>query len=108
MQTLVWSLVPAEQVEYMKLHCDGSRVGVRLIRARAVTCEGEQLRCIVSWYEYVWTGPLKLPNMSIRPKRHLRSEISTGCLDVSAFGDGRPRKPFLHCLVAAWLQIVML
>jgi hypothetical protein len=38
----------------MKLRCDGSRVGVRLIRARAVTCEGEQLRCIVSRYEYVW------------------------------------------------------
>ena len=28
---------------------------MRLIRAREVTCEGEQLRCIVSWYEYVWT-----------------------------------------------------
>jgi hypothetical protein len=26
----------------MKLRCNGSRVGVRLIRARAVTCEGEQ------------------------------------------------------------------
>jgi hypothetical protein len=39
----------------MKLCCDGSRVGVHLIRAREVTCEDEQLRCIVSWYEYVWT-----------------------------------------------------
>jgi hypothetical protein len=39
----------------MKLRCDGSRVGVRLIRAREVTCEGEQLKCIVSRYEYVWT-----------------------------------------------------
>jgi hypothetical protein len=38
----------------MKLRCDGSRVGVRLIRAREVTCEDEKLRCIVSWYEYVW------------------------------------------------------
>jgi hypothetical protein len=40
----------------MKVHCDGSRVGVRLIRAREVTCEGEQRRCIVDWYEYVWTA----------------------------------------------------
>jgi hypothetical protein len=38
----------------MKLRCDGFRVGVRLIRAREVTCESEQLRCIVSWYDYVW------------------------------------------------------
>jgi len=27
---------------------------VRLIRAREVTCKGEQLGCIVTWYEYVW------------------------------------------------------
>jgi hypothetical protein len=40
----------------MEQHCDGSSVGVRLIRAREVTCEGEQLKCIVSWYEYVWTA----------------------------------------------------
>jgi hypothetical protein len=38
----------------MKLCCDGSRVGVHLIRATEVS-EDEQLRCIVSWYEYVWT-----------------------------------------------------